>query len=235
MVIEAEDLQFVRRDGSFSLTLPSFSMAAGEAMAVLGSSGSGKSTLLDLIGGVLRPTAGRLSLFGQDATGLSSTALDRLRGDRMGVIFQEHNLLPFATGRQNVALGVRFSAARRARLTGPVDAEIERLLTLMGLEPAAVLHRHASDLSVGQRQRVAAARALLGAPDLIIADEPTSALDEGNQARFMALLNAARQETGAALLFVTHDPRLVEGFDQVLRLDDPDETRGPDQSQGEDA
>ena len=105
----------------------------------------------------------------------------------------------------------------------------------MGLEPAAVLHRHASDLSVGQRQRVAAARALLGAPDLIIADEPTSALDEGNQARFMALLNAARQETGAALLFVTHDPRLVEGFDQVLRLDDPDETKGPDQRQGEDA
>ena len=228
MVIEAEDLQFVRRCGGFSLTLPSFSMAAGEAMAVLGSSGSGKSTLLDLIGGVLRPTAGRLSLFGQDATGLSSTSLDRLRGDRMGVIFQEHNLLPFATVRQNVALGVRFSAARRARLTRPVDAEIERLLTLMGLEPAAVLHRHASDLSVGQRQRVAAARALLGAPDLIIADEPTSALDEGNQARFMALLNAARQETGAALLFVTHDPRLVEGFDQVLRLDEPAQSHGED-------
>ena len=228
MVIEAEDLQFVRRGGGFSLTLPSFSMAAGEAMAVLGSSGSGKSTLLDLIGGVLRPTAGRLSLVGRDARGLSSTALDRLRGDRMGVIFQEHNLLPFATVRQNVALGVRFSAARRARLTGPVDAEIERLLTLMGLEPAAVLHRHASDLSVGQRQRVAAARALLGAPDLIITDEPTSALDEGNQARFMALLNAARQETGAALLFVTHDPRLVEGFDQVLRLDEPAQSHGED-------
>ncbi len=84
MVIEAEDLQFVRRGGGFSLTLPSFSMAAGEAMAVLGSSGSGKSTLLDLIGGVLRPTAGRLSLFGQDATGLSSTALDRLRGRHIG-------------------------------------------------------------------------------------------------------------------------------------------------------
>ena len=98
----------------------------------------------------------------------------------------------------------------------------------MGLEPAAVLHRHASDLSVGQRQRVSAARALLGAPDLIIADEPTSALDEGNQARIMARLNAARQETGAAVLFVTHDPRLVKGFDQVLRLDEPAQSHGED-------
>lgn len=227
MLIRGENLLF-QRPGGFELYLPDISVSAGEAVAILGPSGSGKSTLLDLIGGVLRPSSGMLEAFGQDTGRLSLGALDRLRGDNIGVVFQEHNLLPFATVRQNVALGVRFSAARRARLTGPVDAEIERLLTLMGLEPAAVLDRHASDLSVGQRQRVAAARALLGAPDLIIADEPTSALDEGNQARFMALLNAARQETGAALLFVTHDPRLVEGFDQVLRLDEPAHSHGED-------
>ena len=225
MVIQASNLHFARRDG-FTLTLPSFALAAGQTMAVLGPSGSGKSTLLDLISGVLQPSSGDLSLFGQDATALSGPALDRLRGDRMGLIFQEHNLLPFATVRQNVALGVRFSAARTQRLRGPVGDEIDRLLTLMGLEPSTLGKRRATDLSVGQRQRVAAARALLGAPDLIIADEPTSALDEGNQARFMALLNAARKESDAALLFVTHDPRLVEGFDQVLRLDDPDQSHG---------
>ena len=218
-LIEATDLRFERSNG-FSLSLAGFSLAAEEAVAVLGPSGSGKSTLLDLIGGVVKPTSGCLSLFGQDTAALSSGALDRLRGDSMGLIFQEHNLLPFATVRQNVALGVQFSAARRARLPeAGLEVEISRLLSAMELTPAGgLLDRPAHTLSVGQRQRVAAARALLGSPELLIADEPTSALDEGNQARFMDLLQAARQASGAALLFVTHDPRLIKGFDRVIDL-----------------
>lgn len=221
VLVSATDLLF-ERPGGFALSVPSFAIEAGEAVAVLGASGTGKSTLLDLVGGVLRPTSGALALFGHDVAQLSNSALDRLRGDHVGVIFQEHNLLPFATVRQNVALGVQFSAARRRHLRATaLEDEIERLLDAMDLDATELLRRPAHTLSVGQRQRVAAARALLGAPSLIIADEPTSALDEGNQTRFLALLQEARKASGAALLFVTHDPRLTKGFDQVITLDTP--------------
>jgi putative ABC transport system ATP-binding protein len=200
--------------------VPEFSITSGEAVAILGPSGSGKSTLLDLIGGVLRPSAGRMEVFGLDAGDLSLRAFDRLRGDNVGLIFQEHNLLPFATVQQNVALGVQFSKVRRQRLADrSLSSEITRLLDAMDLTSDGILQRPASSLSVGQRQRVAAARALLGNPPLIIADEPTSALDEGNQKRFMELLQDARRASGSALLFVTHDPRLVEDFDRLITLD----------------
>lgn len=219
VLIRAEDLHFRRPDG-FELSLPAFSISAGETVAVLGPSGSGKSTLLDLIGGVLRPTSGQLEVFGQDASTLSLRAFDQLRGNNVGLVFQEHNLLPFATVEQNVALGVQFSKVRRKRIANSsLSAEIERLLQAMDLSAEGLLQRPAHRLSVGQRQRVAAARALLGNPPLIIADEPTSALDEGNQQRFMELLQEARRDSGAALLFVTHDPRLVEDFDRLITLD----------------
>lgn len=218
-LIDASDLHFARKDG-FALHLEALRLAPGERLAVLGASGSGKSTLLDLLCGVLRPDSGTLRLFGQDARALGGGALDRLRGEHIGLIFQEHNLLPFATVAQNVALGVQFSAARRRRLSGSVRAETARLLRAMDLDPDAVMDRAAGALSVGQRQRVAAARALLGAPSLIIADEPTSALDADNQQRFMDLLQAAQTSSGAALIFVTHDPRLVQGFDRVLKLEE---------------
>ena len=219
VLIRAENLQFRRPDG-FELRVPEFSITSGEAVAILGPSGSGKSTLLDLIGGVLRPSAGRMEVFGLDAGDLSLRAFDRLRGDNVGLIFQEHNLLPFATVQQNVALGVQFSKVRRQRLSDrSLSSEITRLLDAMDLTADGILQRPASSLSVGQRQRVAAARALLGNPPLIIADEPTSALDEGNQKRFMELLQDARRASGSALLFVTHDPRLVEDFDRLITLD----------------
>ncbi|MGB1146615.1 MAG: ABC transporter ATP-binding protein [Alphaproteobacteria bacterium] len=216
-LIEATDLRFARKDG-FELHVPSFALAPGERLAVLGSSGSGKSTLLDLLCGVLRPDSGVLRLFGQDVTTLGGGALDRLRGEHIGLIFQEHNLLPFATVAQNVALGVQFSAARRKRLGASVQEETKRLLSAMDLDAADLMDRPAGKLSVGQRQRVAAARALLGAPELIVADEPTSALDADNQQRFMDLLQDAQSKSGAALIFVTHDRRLVSGFDRVLDL-----------------
>lgn len=219
ILIRATDLNFRRPDG-FELSLPEFAISAGEAVAILGPSGSGKSTLLDLIGGVLRPSAGRLEVFDHDAGKLSLRAFDRLRGDNIGLIFQEHNLLPFATVRQNVALGVQFSKVRRQRISHTsLPSEITRLLEAMDLHADGILQRPASSLSVGQRQRVAAARAMLGNPPLIIADEPTSALDEGNQKRFMQLLQDARQASGSALLFVTHDPRLVEDFDRLIELE----------------
>ncbi len=220
VLIRGENLMF-QRPGGFTFSAPAFSVSAGEAVAVLGPSGSGKSTFLDLVAGVLRPSSGTLEAFGHDTNKLSLGALDQLRGDCIGVIFQEHNLLPFASVFQNVALGVQFSKARRARLkSGSLATEIAALLTAMDLDAETMMHRPAHTLSVGQRQRVAAARALLGDPPLVIADEPTSALDEGNQQRFMDLLHAARRASGAALLFVTHDPRLVQDFDRLIDLSD---------------
>lgn len=209
----------LERPGGFRFDLPELDLAAGQSLAVLGPSGAGKSTLLDMICGVLKPTSGHLALFGQDVTALSGAQLDRLRGDRIGIIFQQHNLLPFASVRENIALPLRLSSARRKAVGGQEEAEIRRLLSAVDLDPDTYMRRAVNALSVGQQQRVAAARALIGSPSLIVADEPTSALDRDNQDRFMDLLQDLRSQSGAALIFVTHEPRLAEGFDRVLELE----------------
>jgi putative ABC transport system ATP-binding protein len=169
------------------------------AGALRGASGSGKSTLLSLLAGVLLPTAGRLQLLGQDLARLSGPARDRLRADHLGVVFQQFNLLSWLSARDNVTLALRFSARRRVQAR---PGETEHLLGAMGLaEP--LWRRPAAQLSVGQQQRVAAARALIGRPDLVLADEPTSALDEDARDAFMRLLLACCAEAGSALVFVS--------------------------------
>ena len=202
------------------LLIDRFELAAGERVFLQGPSGSGKSTLLSLIGGVLTPTAGRVSVLGQALDALSSSARDRFRADHVGFIFQLFNLLPYLSAHDNIVLPCRFSAARRERLQRagrtPED-EVRRLARHLDLSPD-LLSRPASGLSVGQQQRVAAARALIGGPGLIVADEPTSALDADRQAAFLDLLLGECAASGAALLFVSHDPRLAPRFDRVLNL-----------------
>ena len=191
MLIRGENLLF-QRPGGFELHVPDISVSAGEAVAILGPSGSGKSTLLDLIGGVLRPSSGMLEAFGQDTGRLSLGALDQLRGDCIGVIFQEHNLLPFASVFQNVALGVQFSKARRARLkSGSLATEIAALLTEMDLDAETMMHRPAHTLSVGQRQRVAAARALADQPSAPPRPQPLRRPLQSSSAGACALSAAA--------------------------------------------
>lgn len=205
-----------------TLNIERFELAEGERVFLRGASGSGKSTLLSLIGGVLQPSAGRISVGGQALDVLGAAARDRFRADHIGFVFQLFNLLPWLSARDNILLACRFSPARRARLqqAGVVPrAEAERLAARLGLTPA-LLERPAAALSVGQQQRVAAARALIGAPGLIVADEPTSALDAELQARFVDLLMDECAAAGAALLFVSHDARLAEHFDRVVELAD---------------
>ncbi len=202
----------------FSLTVPNLSVAKGEAVLLLGESGSGKSTLLSLICGTILPDLGTVTIAGTDLSGLSGGARDRFRAEQIGVIFQQFNLLPFGTVADNILLPLRFAPQRRKRTNAALD-EAARLCGALGL-PAGVTGAKANALSVGQQQRVAVARALIGRPPLIIADEPTSALDATSQAAFLDLLFAQIADHDTSLLMVSHDPRLGEKFDRVVHMDE---------------
>lgn len=204
--------------GALRLDVPAFAMAPGESVLLVGESGSGKSTLLSLICGIVTPDRGRVAVDGADIASLRPGARDRFRAERIGVIFQQFNLLPYATVLDNVRLPLRFAPDRRRR-AGDAVAETERLCTALGLD-AGLMQVPAGRLSVGQQQRVAVARALIGQPPLIIADEPTSALDARTQDAFLALLFGQLHAAGSALLMVSHDDRLGKRFDRVLRLED---------------
>jgi putative ABC transport system ATP-binding protein len=189
----------------------------GERVFLAGSSGSGKSTLLALIGGLVAPDAGTIRFAGADLGDLGRAARDRFRADHLGVIFQQFNLLPWLTSIANVRLGCQFSKPRRGR-AGDIDAAARRLLTAMDL-PENLFERRAGALSVGQQQRVAAARALIGNPDLVLADEPTSALDADRRDAFVRLLFEQAEAAGSAVLFVSHDRSLARLFDRTLELE----------------
>jgi putative ABC transport system ATP-binding protein len=198
------------------LVIDRFKLRRGETTFVRGPSGCGKSTFLSLIAGVLTADRGKIQLLGHDWQHLSSARRDQLRADHVGYIFQQFNLLPYLSVLENVLLACRFST-RRAGQAGDALQTAQRLLEQVGLE-ASQWHRRASDLSVGQQQRVAAARALIGRPELVIADEPTSALDESLRDSFMDLLLQACADAGSALLFVSHDARLAPRFQRQLDL-----------------
>ncbi len=185
-------------------------------MLLLGESGSGKSTLLSLICGTILPDSGAVVIGDTDITKLSGGARDKLRAEKFGVIFQQFNLLPFGSVADNILLPLRFAPKRRKRAS-PARAQAADLCAALGL-PQSVLGAAAASLSVGQQQRVAVARALIGHPPLIIADEPTSALDANSQAAFLDLLFAQTKAQGTSLLMVSHDPRLGARFDRVIEM-----------------
>jgi putative ABC transport system ATP-binding protein len=213
-----EDVRF-RWPGrpSFGLHIPTFRLDPGECVLLLGESGSGKSTLLSLICGIVTADAGRVAVADVDLSTLSPAARDRLRAERIGVIFQQFNLLPYARVSDNILLPLSFAPDRRRR-AGDARAEAARLCVALGLA-TDILTAPAGLLSVGQQQRVAVARALIGRPSLIVADEPTSALDAATQDSFLRLLFGQAAEAGSSLLMVSHDERLGARFDRVVRLE----------------
>lgn len=199
------------------LDIPSLSIGRGGSVFLRGPSGSGKSTLLSAIAGVIETKPGTVSLAGQDMGALSGSARDRLRADHLGIVFQVFNLVPYLSVLDNVLLPCRFSARRRERAGGSnAEATARDLLAGFGLTNTDMLRRQPGDLSVGQQQRVAAARALIGAPDLVLADEPTSALDSDLKSEFVELFLAECARREAALLFVSHDRALEPLFQQSL-------------------
>ena len=206
----------------FSLSIEDFTLRPRERVLLVGPSGTGKSTFLSLLCGIVTPQAGQLNVLGTDMTALSGSARDRFRAEHFGVIFQMFNLLPYGSILDNVLLPLSFAKARRERASahGGAEAEALRLLTSLGLDAKELEGLSAASLSVGQQQRVAAARALIGGPELIVADEPTSALDRDRQKSFLDLLFAELDAAKAGLIMVSHEVELGDRFDRVLRLDE---------------
>ena len=203
----------------FGLSVDAFTLPRGERTLLLGASGSGKSTLLSLICGIAAPSAGKIEVDGTDIARLSRRRRDRFRAENIGIVFQQFNLLPYATALDNALLPLRFAPKRRARIDDE-QAEALRVAAALGLDKAQMTSGSAGSLSVGQQQRVAVVRALIGAPGLIVADEPTSALDASAQAAFLDTLFTHVDAAGASLLMVSHDERLADRFDRTIRLED---------------
>ncbi|MEM9734145.1 MAG: ABC transporter ATP-binding protein [Pseudomonadota bacterium] len=210
------------RDEDFALTVPHFNVGRGERVCLVGPSGGGKSTLLALICGSLVPQKGNVAVMGETINGLGGAARDRFRSEKIGLIFQQFNLLPYLCVLDNVLLPLRFSKTRRLAAGGDGKAQREIAINVcnrLGIG-GEFLARKAALLSVGQQQRVAAARAFLGSPPLIVADEPTSALDADRRTVFMDMLLEQASETGATLLVVSHDEALAGSFDRVISMGD---------------
>ena len=187
----------------------SLSLGRGETLALTGESGSGKSTLLHLAGGLDAPDAGHVRLMGHDLSALPDAARARVRGRHAGLVFQQFNLVPSLTVAANVAF--------QARLSGRHDpARDGHMIECLGL--TALTERYPEQLSGGQQQRVAIARALAGQPDLILADEPTGNLDEATGDAVLDLLLELVDETGAAMLMVTHSDRLARQLSRRAAL-----------------
>lgn len=209
------NLRFAWPGSRFELRLPQLTLAAGERVFLFGPSGSGKTTLLNLISGILRPQEGEILIAGTDITRLSAARRDRFRAARLGVVFQQLNLIPFLRVDDNIRLSTHFSRAGKHKNSQP--ARIHELLVALGLDPNLANVR-ADHLSVGQQQRVALARALIHGPDLLIADEPTSALDQDSRDAFINLMTQVAKESGTAILFVSHDRSLASQFDREIDI-----------------
>ena len=205
------------------ISIDDLRLEPGEHLFVRGASGSGKTTLLNLLAGVHTPTSGSVRLLGTDLSELSASRRDQFRADHIGVIFQQFNLLPYLTTLENVTLACSFSDRKRVRAAadGDVEATARRLLHALNL--AERFHdAQVNRLSVGQQQRVAVARALIGGPEILIADEPTSALDADNRDRFLDLLFREAEAQRCTLVFVSHDPQLADRFSRTIELRAPD-------------
>ena len=223
-ILDLKDVCFSwKNSGRELLNLPELLVEQHDHVFLQGPSGSGKSTLLALVGGILVSESGTLKVLGTEIKSLSSSARDAFRVDHIGFIFQLFNLLPYLSIEENVMLPLSFSKirAKRAGRT-KIDQvnEAHRLLKALALGEQLAEKSPVTELSVGQQQRVAAARALIGNPELIIADEPTSALDADLRHSFLELLFGECKKAGSTLLFVSHDSTLSELFKRKISMDE---------------
>lgn len=221
-IVKIENLNF-RWPGTSSniLEINEFEVEKGEKIFLHGPSGSGKSTLLNILGGVLEPQSGSIEILDTKLSSLSSEQKDQFRGDHMGFIFQMFNLLPYYSAIENVCLPIQFSKYKAVKVKShdnSVEEEARRLLSELKLDAEILAGKNVTQLSVGQQQRVATARALMGCPEIIIADEPTSALDSNIRDSFLKLLFEECEKFGITLIFVSHDHKLGEKFDRVVSL-----------------
>ncbi|CAH9054487.1 putative ABC transporter ATP-binding protein [Pseudoalteromonas sp. CIP111854] len=220
-MIEINDLLYTwQKQTQPTLTIKHLHIARGEKLFLHGPSGSGKSTLLGLLAGINPIQQGEINILGQSLTKLSNAKRDRFRADHIGTIFQNFNLLPYLNPLENVMLGCEFSSLRTKQAqqeSGSIKTQASNLLTALGLKPQHLISSVAN-LSIGQQQRVAAARAFIGRPEVIIADEPTSSLDTDTREAFIKTLFTQAEKYQATIIFVSHDNSLASLFDRKVSL-----------------
>lgn len=215
--VDISRLRFAYRTGVDVLAIDALTIGRGETVFLHGPSGSGKTTLLGLLAGVLRATSGSVRVLGADFSAMSSGARDEFRARHLGYVFQMFNLIPYLSVRDNIVLPLRLEPRRGEHSRSTSRDEAAREMAEQ-LDIAGLLDRRVTELSVGQQQRVAAARALIGSPALVIADEPTSALDADRRERFLELLFSSCARASATLVFVSHDQALRPLFSKAVSL-----------------
>lgn len=212
--LKINQLKFSYNKGKTVLDIDNLEINQGEKVFLYGPSGYGKSTLLNLIAGVLPVSEGEISVLGNNLSKLSNTKKDLLRGSEIGYIFQIFNLIPYLNIEENIVLPCMINKNRAHNLDYRNQAQ--DLMAVLGLEEFK--DKNVTALSIGQQQRVAQARALIGNPKIIIADEPTSSLDEKNTNEFMKLLLSEWEKRKFTLIFVSHDERLKKYFERSISL-----------------
>ncbi len=218
-IIKIDTVKFYwSKKSNFKIFVPNLEIKKGEKVLLLGESGSGKTTILSLICGFLNPLSGNIFINGKTINQLSSKTKDEYRADNIGIIFQQFNLLPYANVVDNVLLPLYFSKVRSNNVPNKREKVIELFKQLR--LPDDIIQFKASSLSMGQQQRVAVARALIGNPSLIIADEPTSSLDADAQKIFLDLMFEQISENNSTLLMVSHDRSLSGQFDRLIDINE---------------
>jgi len=218
-IIKIDTVKFYwSKKSNFKIFVPNLEIKKGEKVLLLGESGSGKTTILSLICGFLNPLSGNIFINGKTINQLSSKTKDEYRADNIGIIFQQFNLLPYANVVDNVLLPLYFSKVRSNNVPNKREKVIELFKQLR--LPDDIIQFKASSLSMGQQQRVAVARALIGNPSLIIADEPTSSLDADAQKIFLDLMFEQISENNSTLLMVSHDRSLSGQFDRLVDINE---------------
>lgn len=222
VVIQIDNLTFCwQADAPPVLDIETLGVERGEHLFIAGPSGSGKSTLLSLLAGVTTPTTGSVAVLDTPLQDLGQAQRDHFRANHLGYIFQMFNLIPYLSVIENVVLPCRFSHSRKARAvarSGSLRDEAMRLLGDLDMADAGLLDRPVNRLSVGQQQRVAAARSLIGSPEIIIADEPTSSLDASRRSAFVELLFEECRASDTTLILVSHDQALAGLFSRAIDL-----------------
>ena len=214
-MLTSENLAFKFTDG-LQIKFPNLNAQVGEKILITGSSGSGKSTFLNLIAGAIKLQTGKLIFDKFNYNAQKSYVIDKFRAEKIGYVFQTLNLIPFLSVFENISLSIKFSKKRAAKVNNVKD-EVKRLLLSLGLEEK-ILAKKTSNLSIGQQQRVAVCRALLGSPKLFLADEPTSALDNDSSKKFIKELFQTFEKKKQIIIMVSHDLRLADLFDRVINF-----------------
>lgn len=218
-LIEVSQLEYTYAGQKLpTLTIPTFKVERGEKLFLYGPSGSGKTTLLEILAGVLSPSKGSVKVLDQELANMSASRRDQFRAEKLGYIFQSFNLIPYLSVRENIELPCLLNSQRGLRVQKKnLSESVEFLAHRLGLSD--FLQRSVKELSVGQQQRVAVARALIGRPDLILADEPTSSLDMDHREKFLKLLFELCEESGTTVVFVSHDRTIQQLFSRAVSLE----------------